>query len=54
VDLLRDRVRLEQARRDARLAAERFDWLDIARRTVKEYERRLDVHRSGVATVVSA
>jgi glycosyltransferase involved in cell wall biosynthesis len=54
VELLRDRVRLEQARRDARLAAKRFDWLDIARRTVDEYERRLDLHRSGVAAVVSA
>lgn len=43
VDLLRDPHRLAQARRNARQAAARFDWLDIARRTVAEYRSRRDL-----------
>ena len=54
VELLRDPRRLALARRDARQAAGRFDWLDIAQRTVREYQSRLDVHARERAAMVTA
>jgi glycosyltransferase involved in cell wall biosynthesis len=54
VELLRDRVRLVEARRAARRTAARFDWIDIARQTVDAYSAALGSRRQTTSSMVPA